>query len=67
MITDIKINKPEPITISEKQKYFKQGDDVRPIIKELTQGRSILIEEFYSDGISLLPAAGVCTPHNQLL
>jgi len=54
MITDIKLNKPEPIAISKKQKTFKQGANVKPIIEDLTQGKSILIKEFYSDGLSLL-------------
>ncbi|MEH6535509.1 MAG: methyltransferase [Psychroserpens sp.] len=54
MITDIEINKPEPISISEKPKPFKHGTDVGPTIESLKQGKYILISEFYSDGISLL-------------
>ncbi len=54
MITDIKVNKPEPIAISKKQKSFKHGTDVGPTIEDLIQGKSILIKEFYNDGISLL-------------
>jgi hypothetical protein len=54
MSTDIKVNKPEPIAISKKQKVFKHGADVGPTIEDLLQGKSILINEFYSDGISLL-------------
>ena len=54
MITDIKVNKPEPIAISKKQKSFKDGTDVDLTIEDLIQGKSILINEFYNDGISLL-------------
>ena len=54
MITDIKINKPEPIAISIKQKPFKHGVDVGLTIEDLIQGKSILIKEFYNDGLSLL-------------
>ena len=54
MITDIKANKPEPIAINKKQKSFKQGTDVGQTIESLTQGKSILIKEFYNDGITLL-------------
>ncbi len=54
MITDIKANTPEPIAISKKLKLFKHGADVEPVIEDLIQGKSILIKEFYNDGISLL-------------
>jgi len=56
MNTDIKVNKPEPITISKKQKSYEHGTDVGPAIEDLIQGESILIKEFYSDGIALLKA-----------
>jgi hypothetical protein len=54
MITDIKVNKPAPIAISKSQKSFKHGTDTGPIIQDILQGKSILIKEFYNDGISLL-------------
>ena len=54
MITDIEVNKPEPIVIDEQLKSFKHGDEVGPTIDALKQGESILINEFYNDGISLL-------------
>lgn len=40
--------------MGEKLISFTQGTDVRATIKALEQGKSILIHEFYSDGILLL-------------
>ncbi|MEM5566920.1 methyltransferase [Psychroserpens sp. AS72] len=54
MITDIKVNKPEPIPGNKTYKRFAQGTDVDSTIEYLTQGESILINEFYNDGIALL-------------
>ena len=55
MITDIKINKPEPIAFIKKTKIFKQdATDVGPTIEGLIQGESILIKDFYNDGLFLL-------------
>jgi len=54
MITDIKINKPEPIAIGDKIKLFNRVTDVGPTIKALAQGKPILIKGFYNDGLSLL-------------
>ena len=54
MITDIKVNKPEPIVIDEKPKHFNHGTEVGPVIEALKKGEAILIKEFYNDGISLL-------------
>ena len=54
MITNIEINKPEPIAIGKKFKTFAHGTDVRSMIETLKQGESILINELYSDGIALL-------------
>ena len=54
MSTKININKPEPITVSEKLKSFKKGTDIRLTIEDLKKGKSILIDEYYNDGMSLL-------------
>ena len=54
MITDLEINKPEPIVIGKKLKSFKHGTEVGPTLEALKQGKLILIKEFYNDGISLL-------------
>jgi hypothetical protein len=54
MITDIKINKPEPIATNNKIKTFKSSNKVRSAIEALEAGKPILIIEFYSNGISLL-------------
>ncbi len=54
MITDIEVNKPKPIAIGEKLKSFNHGTEVGLTIEAIEQGKSILIKEFYNDGISLL-------------
>jgi hypothetical protein len=54
MITDIEVNKPEPIAIGENLKLFKRGTDVGLTIAALKEGKPILINEFYKDGLSLL-------------
>lgn len=54
MITDVKINKPEPIDIGLKCKTYNQDADIKSTIEALNLGEYILISEFYSDGITLL-------------
>ena len=54
MITDIEVNKPEPIESGEKTAPFKRGTDVQLTIEALEAGNPILITEFYSNGLSLL-------------
>ncbi len=54
MITDIEVNKPEPIASGKKTKSFKRGTDVQLTIEALEAGNPILITEFYSNGLSLL-------------
>ncbi len=54
MITDIKANKPAPIAISKELKSYKHGTELGLTIEHLIQGKSIIIKEFYNDGMSLL-------------
>lgn len=54
MITDIKVNKPEPVMVHKAAKTFKRGTNVKNTIEYLQQGKQVVINEFYSDGISLL-------------
>ncbi len=54
MITAMEVNKPEPIEIGKKLKTFKRGTETAPTLEALNEGESILITEFYNDGISLL-------------
>lgn len=54
MITEIEVNKPEPIPINEKRNLYNQGTEVEHTIKVLKKGESIIINDFYKDGISLL-------------
>ena len=56
MITDIEINRPEPIVPEEKMESFKRGTDVQRTIEILETGNPILITEFYNNGLSLLRA-----------
>ena len=56
MITDINVNKPQPI-VSEKQlELFNNTTDVKLTIKALKAGKHVLITAFYSNGLSLLKA-----------
>jgi hypothetical protein len=54
MIDDLEVNKPKPIEIGNTLKSFKRGVEIGPVIAALEQGESILIDEFYSDGLVLL-------------
>ncbi|MDW5289138.1 methyltransferase [Formosa sp. PL04] len=57
MLTDIKVNKPEPISVSGKPlTYFNRTTDVKLTIKALEAGKSVLITAFYSNGLLLLKA-----------
>ncbi len=54
MITDINVNKPEPI-VSEKQlELFNRTSDIKLTIKLLETGNPVLITTFYSNGMLLL-------------
>ncbi len=54
MITDIKVNKPEPIAPTGKIKLFEDGTDIQATIEVIEAGVPILISEFYSNGLLLL-------------
>jgi hypothetical protein len=54
MITDIKVNKPEPIAPEVKTELFRRGTIIQSAIKTLESGKPVLITEFYSNGLSLL-------------
>ncbi len=54
MSTDIKANKPDPISPPEKLETFNREADVQLTIKALEAGESILITEFYNNGSVLL-------------
>ena len=54
MIREIEVNKPEPIASGKKTESFKRGTDVQLTIEALEAGKSILITEFYNNGLSLL-------------
>lgn len=54
MITDIKINKPEPIVSIKDVAVFDGHTDIRLAIKTLEADKAVLITEFYSDGLLLL-------------
>ena len=54
MISNIHVNKPEPIITNKQLDTFKHNTDVNIILQTLEAGKSILIIEFYSNGLSLL-------------
>ncbi len=55
MTSEINVNKPEPIFISEKQlELFNRASDVKSTIKTLEAGKPVLITAYYSNGLSLL-------------
>lgn len=54
MITDININKPEPILSGKQLESFDRTTDVKLTIKLLEAGNPILITAFYSNGLLLL-------------
>jgi hypothetical protein len=54
MITDIKINKPEPIPTGEQAGLFTIRTDVKITIKALEVGKNVQIGEFYNNGLTLL-------------
>ncbi|MEP5339946.1 MAG: hypothetical protein ABJL44_17875 [Algibacter sp.] len=54
MITDINVNKPEPIVFEKPPKSFNKNSNVNYTIKSLEAGELVLITEFYNNGLSLL-------------
>ena len=54
MITDIKVNKPVPIRSTIKAGVFNRSTDVQSAIKVLEAGNSILITDFFNNGLILL-------------
>jgi len=53
-MTEIEINKPTPIEITETPFSFEHGSDLKSSMETLKKGNRILIKDFYSDGLSLL-------------
>jgi len=51
---DIKVNRPELIDLKVETDDFAQNSDVPYAIKELCEGKHILIEKIYSNGLNLL-------------
>jgi len=54
MITDVHVNKPEPIVSGEKIELFNSSTDIKDTIKRLEGGKPLLITAFYSNGLLLL-------------
>lgn len=52
--TDIKVNRPESIDPLIETDYFAQDTDIQKTIQELCEGRHVLIEKVYSNGLKLL-------------
>ncbi|MFC4632345.1 methyltransferase [Dokdonia ponticola] len=56
MSTEIEINRPAPITVSQGVSTFEKGDDVKEAINTLEAGNYIIIKDVYSTGLVLLKA-----------
>ena len=54
MNSEIKINKPTPISPGEELIRFDSNTDVRETLYAMKEGKSVLITEFYSNGMLLL-------------
>jgi len=54
MISDININKPEPIVLGNQLEVFDGVTDIKKAVKALEYGKQVLITEFYSNGLLLL-------------
>ena len=54
MMTDLKINKPEPIVSDKQLELFNSTSEVKGTINALEAGKPVLITAFYSNGLSLL-------------
>lgn len=54
IFTDLKVNRPEPIESKVEIRAFRLGSDIKDTIDALLDGKSILIEEYYSNGLLLL-------------
>lgn len=54
MMTNIDVNKPEPIIAGQKLELFTNNSDIRRTVKALDSGRSVLVTAFYSNGLLLL-------------
>jgi hypothetical protein len=50
----LQVNRPEPISTEIEIESFTQDSDINETIRALLQGRQILVEEFYSNGLYLL-------------
>jgi hypothetical protein len=54
LISELKVNRPEPISSVKEAEPFKRGNDVKMTIDALEAGKFILISEFYNNGLALL-------------
>ncbi|MDO7171905.1 Rossmann-like fold-containing protein [Mariniflexile sp. AS56] len=54
MITNIHVNKPEPMVSGKQLELFNSTSDIRSTIKALVAGKPVLITAFYSNGLLLL-------------
>ena len=52
--TDIEVNRPNPIPMNENLNSFNYRTEIASTIEALEQGQTILIRDFYSDGLSLM-------------
>ncbi|MDY0280249.1 MAG: methyltransferase [Salinivirgaceae bacterium] len=53
-MSDLKINRPEPIVSVVEMEFFDQSSNIQHTISNLEKGRSVLITGLYSNGLTLL-------------
>ena len=51
---DLKVNRPEPIKLGIQIANFNRNSSIKETFKNLLQGKHILIDKFYSNGLDLL-------------
>lgn len=54
MMTDLNVNRPEPIVVSDNPRSFTRGTDVAPTIEALRAGEYVVVRGTYGEGITLL-------------
>ena len=54
MSTDIKINRPTPIDLTERPAFYDANSNLVTTMNNLEEGKVVLIRSFYSNGLNLL-------------
>ncbi len=54
MTPEIKVTRPEPLSLDKSTVGYDRATEINPTIRALEAGNQVLINAFYSDGLSLL-------------